>query len=55
MSLSDVRIVAPKVAGSSPVGHPISRTNDRHGAALSGIKRHQDCCRDCYTGAGAET
>src|SRR5664280_1562880 len=47
------RIVAPKVAGSSPVGHPTSRTNDRHGAALSGSERRQDCCRDCYTGVDA--
>src|SRR5664279_4890207 len=38
------RIVAPKVAGSVPVGHPTSRTNDRQGPALSGSERHQDCC-----------
>jgi hypothetical protein len=22
---------------------------------MSGIKRHQDCCRDCYTDVGAGT
>ena len=29
-SMAEHRIVAPKVTGSSPVGHPISRTNERN-------------------------
>jgi hypothetical protein len=46
-------MMAPKVTVSTPVGHPTSFVNERHGPAPSGIKRHQDCCRDCHTSAGS--
>ena len=34
------RIVAPKVVGSSPIGHPNFTLRERYGTAPGGTKRH---------------